>query len=208
MVEIVMSLGEYLERRANGNKLQAALTKKEADIIGIPFPLRRGWSRQYKNLLLSQAQQEKLHEAIKVHRVSKKELRAARVKEDYAKAVRYGWRPPESLISSRRAIKSVPTISKSKSSNKFFANSFAFVATDAFLESFEWRKIRMEALKKYGAKCMCCGATPAIGAVMNVDHIKPRKKFPELALSIDNLQILCHDCNHGKGNWDMTDWRN
>jgi hypothetical protein len=19
--------------------------------------------------------------------------------------------------------------------------------------------------------------------------------------------VLCHDCNHGKGNWDMTDWR-
>ena len=66
----------------------------------------------------------------------------------------------------------------------------------------------MQALKKYGARCMCCGATPAGGAVMNVDHIKPRKLFPDLALDINNLQILCHDCNHGKGNWDQTDWRN
>lgn len=54
---------------------------------------------------------------------------------------------------------------------------------------------------------MCCGATPATGAVMNVDHIKPRKLYPHLALDVDNLQILCSDCNHGKGNWDMTDWR-
>lgn len=54
---------------------------------------------------------------------------------------------------------------------------------------------------------MCCGATPATGAVINVDHIKPRKKYPHLALEISNLQILCHDCNHGKGNWDETDWR-
>ena len=76
-----------------------------------------------------------------------------------------------------------------------------------FLESFAWRKVRMLALKKYGARCLCCGATPATGAVMNVDHIKPRKLFPELALDLNNLQILCHECNHGKGNWDQTDWR-
>ncbi len=82
-----------------------------------------------------------------------------------------------------------------------------YVATDAFLSSFQWRKLRMEALKKYGPKCMCCGATPATGAVMNVDHIKPRKLWPSLALEINNLQILCHECNHGKGNWDQTDWR-
>lgn len=76
-----------------------------------------------------------------------------------------------------------------------------------FLETYEWRKLRMEALKKYGPKCMCCGATPANGAVMNVDHVKPRRLFPQLALDIDNLQILCGACNHGKGNWDQTDWR-
>ena len=85
--------------------------------------------------------------------------------------------------------------------------STSYVATNAFLSSYEWRKVRMEALKKYGAKCQCCGATPATGAVMNVDHIKPRKYYPSLALKLENLQILCHDCNHGKGNWDETDWR-
>lgn len=81
------------------------------------------------------------------------------------------------------------------------------VAKDAFLLTFEWRRVRMQALKKYGARCQCCGASPADGAVMNVDHIKPRKLFPALALDVDNLQILCNECNHGKGNWDMTDWR-
>ena len=80
-------------------------------------------------------------------------------------------------------------------------------STDAFLLTYEWRKVRMEALKKYGARCQCCGITPSHGAVMNVDHIKPRKLFPHLALDINNLQVLCHECNHGKGNWDMTDWR-
>ena len=79
--------------------------------------------------------------------------------------------------------------------------------SDDFLRSFEWRKLRMEVLKKYGAVCQCCGATRHTGAVINVDHIKPRKYFPELSLDIDNLQVLCGACNHGKGNWDTTDWR-
>jgi 5-methylcytosine-specific restriction endonuclease McrA len=82
------------------------------------------------------------------------------------------------------------------------------VKSDAFLSSYEWRKVRMMALKRYGPKCQCCGATPSDGAVMNVDHIKPRKLFPDLALEVSNLQVLCHECNHGKGNWDTTDWRN
>lgn len=81
------------------------------------------------------------------------------------------------------------------------------VATDEFLRSYEWRRIRMQALKRLGARCMCCGDSPANGAVINVDHIKPRRLFPALALDIDNLQVLCGPCNHGKGNWDMTDWR-
>lgn len=80
-------------------------------------------------------------------------------------------------------------------------------ASDGFLSSFEWKAVRMMALKKYGPVCQCCGASPETGAVMNVDHIKPRKIFPQLALDVDNLQVLCGDCNTGKGNWDMTDWR-
>lgn len=81
------------------------------------------------------------------------------------------------------------------------------VSSREFLETYQWRQVRMKALIKYGRKCACCGATPETGAVMNVDHIKPRKLFPNLALELSNLQVLCHECNHGKGNWDQTDWR-
>jgi hypothetical protein len=81
------------------------------------------------------------------------------------------------------------------------------VVGDEFLRTFAWRKLRMQAIKRYGRVCMCCGATPGTRAVINVDHIKPRRLFPQLALDPENLQILCHDCNHGKGNWDQTDWR-
>lgn len=85
--------------------------------------------------------------------------------------------------------------------------SAPFPVSDAFLLSYEWRRLRMEVIKERGARCECCGASPKDGIVINVDHIKPRRKYPELALTKANLQVLCGVCNHGKGNWDETDWR-
>lgn len=82
-----------------------------------------------------------------------------------------------------------------------------FEATPEFLEGYPWRRLRMEVLRARGAQCECCGATPQDGVRMHVDHIKPRRLFPDLALERSNLQILCEVCNHGKGNWDHTDWR-
>lgn len=83
-----------------------------------------------------------------------------------------------------------------------------FAVSPDFLMSYEWRRLRMVVLKKRGRRCECCGAIPTDGVtVLNVDHIKPRKLFPNLALDEDNLQVLCGACNHGKGNWDQTDWR-
>lgn len=82
------------------------------------------------------------------------------------------------------------------------------VKVSEFYTSFEWLKLRMEVIKKYGAVCACCGSSPKKDRIkINVDHIKPRKEFPELELVFDNLQVLCSDCNKGKGNWDKTDWR-
>lgn len=78
---------------------------------------------------------------------------------------------------------------------------------DDFLQSKAWKRLRFQALKKHGMKCQACGSSPSTGAVLNVDHIFPRRLFPELALRLDNLQVLCGDCNEGKGNWDMTDAR-
>lgn len=78
---------------------------------------------------------------------------------------------------------------------------------DHFLLCREWRVLRMRALERDGAKCSCCGKTARDGVVLNVDHIKPRLRYPELALTLDNLQVLCDACNHGKGNTYETDWR-
>ena len=76
-----------------------------------------------------------------------------------------------------------------------------------FLLSDEWFKFRYRIIELHGNKCQCCGATPATGAIIQVDHIKPRSIYPELALVESNAQILCRVCNLGKSNLYKTDWR-
>lgn len=81
------------------------------------------------------------------------------------------------------------------------------VASDGFLTSRAWKEIRLKVIAKYGGKCMKCGLIPTNKSFINVDHIKPRKFFPELSLEFDNLQVLCARCNKNKGNTDQTDYR-
>ena len=76
-----------------------------------------------------------------------------------------------------------------------------------FYQSREWKELRYQAFVKYGNRCLCCGGTPQDGIMLQVDHVKPRHKYPELALDINNLQILCASCNRGKYGEDETDWR-
>lgn len=77
-----------------------------------------------------------------------------------------------------------------------------------FYKSEEWRSLRYRVLKKYGACCMACGRSKKDhNVVIHVDHIKPRSTHPNLQLNFDNLQVLCEDCNIGKGNKDCIDYR-
>lgn len=78
---------------------------------------------------------------------------------------------------------------------------------DSFYKSREWRALRYVALKNSEGRCHCCGAQASDGAKLHVDHIIPRYRAPHLSLDIKNLQILCEDCNIGKGGWDDTNWR-
>jgi len=174
-----MNLRAYLEQRTRGNSHLNALTRAEAQIIGLCYPLKRNWAKKHANKKISPIQYEQFLIALVKSRSNRK------------------------VSPTKRQTYQSKTYTKPKTIDPELAK----VASDDFLQTFEWRKLRMQALKKYGAKCMCCGATPATGAVMNVDHIKPRKLWPSYALDIKNLQILCHECNHGKGNWDSTDWR-
>ncbi len=77
-----------------------------------------------------------------------------------------------------------------------------------FYRSREWRELRYKVLIMHGRRCMCCGATPEKNnIVIHIDHIKPRSKYPELELDINNMQILCEDCNLGKSNISEEDFR-
>jgi hypothetical protein len=81
---------------------------------------------------------------------------------------------------------------------------------DAFYRSQRWRRARTDALERnrerYGSlTCECCLTNRA--NQWHVDHIRPRSTRPELALEPANLQVLCADCNLGKGVRYATDWR-
>lgn len=77
----------------------------------------------------------------------------------------------------------------------------------SFYDTDAWLELRYRALKLHGGHCQCCGNEPIPGNPLQVDHIKPRSRFPELEMDINNLQVLCKCCNMGKGAWDQTDWR-
>jgi 5-methylcytosine-specific restriction endonuclease McrA len=76
-----------------------------------------------------------------------------------------------------------------------------------FFESTPWRQLRYLALKNTEGSCQCCGAKASDGVQIHVDHIFPRSRYPHLELSLDNIQVLCSDCNIGKGDWGTDDWR-
>lgn len=78
---------------------------------------------------------------------------------------------------------------------------------DEFFRSQAWKSLRYNAFSRYGNSCQCCGAKAGNGVVLHVDHIKPRSLHPELEYDINNLQILCEDCNVGKLHVKVDDWR-
>lgn len=98
--------------------------------------------------------------------------------------------------------------------NSFASKTDAEVASlirvngDGFLYTNEWKELKAKVHDTYGYTCMCCKKTPKFTKNSNVDHIKPRRFFPDLSLCFDNLQVLCGSCNKRKGNKHFTDYRN
>lgn len=178
-----MNIDAYLALKY-GVARATTMTRREARVLGIPYPLQAGWRKIHGQREISEKTAKRL--------ISAMELRHAMARA-----------PKDAAIADDGVASAVEALKQAKWNPRAPAEP----ESDAFLRSYEWRRVRMQALKLYGARCMACGATPKDGARVHVDHIKPRRLFPALALDVDNLQVLCDECNHGKGNWDMTDWR-
>ena len=79
-----------------------------------------------------------------------------------------------------------------------------------FYTSSEWKKTRLiviESVKLTNSYCCkVCEST----IKLCVDHIKPLRYFWDLRLDINNLQILCDECNLEKSSiieWSLTEHR-
>lgn len=127
-----------------------------------------------------------------------------------------GWQPPPRVLSSRRLmmqwlcsmLRPVTFSCQPPCSEKIADVTPRSVDEGlAFYRTPEWKRARIDALIRLGRRCGCCGASPETGAVLNVDHIKPLRFNWHLRLAQNNLQILCADCNEGKGNRLEVDFR-
>ncbi|MBT0585128.1 HNH endonuclease [Alteromonas oceanisediminis] len=85
-----------------------------------------------------------------------------------------------------------------------------------FYASQPWKKLAHDAIANRRKQCLQDGSVFSCalcfkafgpGVQAHADHIKPRSLYPDLALDMSNIQILCSDCNLGKSNRDATDWR-
>jgi len=59
----------------------------------------------------------------------------------------------------------------------------------------EWRRLRRQILARDGHRCTLCGKDVSGWRQMRVDHIKPVKTHPHLALTPSNLRTLCVKCD-------------
>jgi 5-methylcytosine-specific restriction endonuclease McrA len=68
--------------------------------------------------------------------------------------------------------------------------------TDPFYHSKEWRRIRSEVIRD-NPTCEYCDI---VSRARVVDHVLPRRLFPELELEKSNLKGSCDRCHNKKRN--------
>lgn len=66
----------------------------------------------------------------------------------------------------------------------------------------EFRKLRHRVFLRDGEVCTMCGKRPKPGVILTIDHVLPISRYPSRAMDIENLQVLCLECNQKKSNKD------
>lgn len=65
----------------------------------------------------------------------------------------------------------------------------------AFYNCSRWQHIRKEILEEQHCECQLCKAKGLYNEAVTVHHIKYVRKYPELALTKDNLIAVCEECH-------------
>jgi uncharacterized protein (TIGR02646 family) len=68
----------------------------------------------------------------------------------------------------------------------------------ALKKSYKNRDNRKALINAFSGKCMYCESNFAHISYGDVEHIKPKSKYPELKFQWDNLGISCTICNNNK----------
>lgn len=63
-----------------------------------------------------------------------------------------------------------------------------------------WPGLRLAAKRRDGWACVRCRGRGRL----EVDHVLPVERHPDLAFALDNLQTLCRDCHIAKTRADFT----
>ena len=174
-------------KQATGGK--GNYSRQQVEMAMAYFPKK--WKRNLLKTPVSQEWWDKFY-SLKPKKKTKGNSYIFPTKEDG-----WAWKPQEQDIPTSRSVSG--KVPSKPNKEKVYKN---------FYKSPEWRELRVKVLQRNGCSCMMCGRNPREhGVVVHVDHIKPRSKYPNLSLDINNLQVLCEDCNVGKSNKYNTDYR-
>lgn len=75
------------------------------------------------------------------------------------------------------------------------ANHENTLKDQGFYKKAVWRKLRVQALERDHYLCQECLRRRRVTPATEVHHIKPLEKFPELGLTLSNLESLCWPCH-------------
>ena len=74
----------------------------------------------------------------------------------------------------------------------------------SFFKKYDTLRVRDALLQMYGKRCCYCEASIAdVAGRGQIEHRKPKDRFPKLTFEWSNLHLACPDCNRAKSKkWD------